>query len=153
MNCSLTNPNNGLIPPGQSAEFVYYMEDGLSLYREPYDPSQPVVCFDEHAYQLVLHVRDPRPAEPGTVEREDYHYRQEETKNLFLTSEPLTGWRTVTLKDRRTTEDWVTFMKSIVDERYSDADRIRVVLDNLNTHKPTAFYEYFDPEEARRLLD
>jgi len=142
-----------VIPPDQSTEFVYHMEDVLSLYREPYDSSQPVVCFDEHPYQLVSHVRDPRPAEPGTVAREDYHYRQEETKNLFLASEPLTGWRTVTLKDRRTTEDWVTFMKSIVDEHYPDADCIRVVLDNLNTHKPAAFYEYFDPKEARRLLD
>lgn len=142
-----------MIPPGQSTEFVYHMEDVLSLYREPYDPDCPVVCFDEHPVQLVEQVRDPRPAEPGTVAREDYHYKPQGTKNLFLASEPLDGWRTVTVKDRRTTEDWVTFMKRLVDEHYPDADRIRVVLDNLSTHKPEAFYEYCDPAEARRLLD
>ena len=129
------------------------MENVLSLYQEPYDPDRPLVCFDEHPVQLVEHVRDPRPAEPGTVAREDYHYERQGTKNLFLASEPLEGWRTVTVKDRRTTEDWVTFMKSLVDEHYPDADCIRVVLDNLSTHKPAAFYDYFDPSEARRLLD
>jgi hypothetical protein len=129
------------------------MEDVLSLYREPYDPDCPVVCFDEHPVQLVEQVREPRPAQPGTVAREDYHYKPQGTKNLFLASEPLDGWRTVTVKDRRTTEDWVTFIKQLVDEHYPDADRIRVVLDNLNTHKPEAFYEYFEPDEARRLLD
>jgi hypothetical protein len=129
------------------------MEDVLSLYREPYDPDCPVLCFDEHPIQLVEHVHDPRPAEPGTVAREDYHYERHGTQNLFLVSEPLVGWRTVTVKNRRTTEDWVLFMKQIVDEHYPDADRIRVVLDNLSTHKPEAFYEYFDPDEARRLLD
>jgi hypothetical protein len=129
------------------------MEDVLSVYREPYDPDCPVVCFDEHPVQLVEYVRDPRPAEPGTVAREDYYYKPQGTKNLFLAAEPLDGWQTVTIKDRRTTEDWVTFMKQLVDEHYPDADRIRVVLDNLSTHKPEAFYEYFDPAEARRLLD
>lgn len=129
------------------------MEDVLSLYREPYDPARPLVCFDEHPLQLVKQVRDPHPAEPGTVAREDYHYKPQGTKNLFLAAEPLKGWRTVTVKDRRTTEDWVTFMKHLVDEHYPDADCIRVVLDNLNTHNPAAFYEYFEPAEARRLLD
>jgi hypothetical protein len=142
-----------VIPPGQSTEFVYHMENVLSLYQEPYDPDRPLVCFDEHPVQLVAHVRDPRPAEPGTVARQDYHYDRQGTKNLFLASEPLEGWRTVTVKDRRTTEDWVTFIKSLVDEHYPDADCIRVVLDNLSTHNPAAFYDYFDPGEARRLLD
>ena len=85
--------------------------------------------------------------------REDYHYKPQGTKNLFLAAEPLDGWRTVTIKDRRTTEDRVTFTKHLVDEHYPDADCIRVVLDNLNTHKPEAFYEYFEPAEARGLLD
>lgn len=142
-----------MIPPGQSTDFVYHMEDVLSLYREPYDSAHPLVCFDEHPLQLVEQVRDPRPAEPGTVAREDYHYKPQGTKNLFLAAEPLDGWRTITVKNRRTTEDWVTFMKQLVDEYYPDADRIRVVLDNLNTHKPAAFYDYFEPAEARRLLD
>lgn len=127
-----------VIPPGQSTEFVYHMEDVLSLYREPYDPDRPVVYFDEHPVQLVDHVRDPQPAEPGEVEREDYHYERQGTNNLFLAFEPLDGWRTFTVKDRRTRENWVRFIKELVDEHYPDADCIRVVLDNLSTHKPSA---------------
>lgn len=142
-----------MIPPDDSKEFVYHMEDVLSVYQEPYDPDRPVICFDEHPTQLVKQVIEPQPAEPGRVEREDYHYKREGTKNLFLASEPLDGWRAVTVKDRRTTEDWVEFMRQIVDDHYPDAECIRVVLDNLNTHNPAAFYEYFQPAEARRLLD
>jgi hypothetical protein len=129
------------------------MEDVLSLYQEPYDPDRPLVCFDEHPVQLVEHVRDPRPAEPGTVAREDYHYERQGTKNLFLASEPLEGWRTVTVKDRRTTEDWVTFMRSLVDEHYPDADCIRVVMDHLNTHNPANFYQFLPPDEAQEYLN
>ena len=142
-----------VIPPEQDAEFVYHMEDVLALYREPYDPDRPVVCFDEHPTELTKEMCDPRPAEPGTVARKDYRYSPSGTKNLFLTSEPLAGWRAVRVKDRRTTKDWVEFIQHLVDFHYPDADCIRVVLDNLNTHKPAAFYEYFDPAEARRLLD
>lgn len=130
------------------------MEDVLSLYHEPYDPERPVVCFDEHPTQLVEEVRDPQPAEPGRVAREDYQYKPAGTNNLFLATEPLDGWRTITVTDRRTTEDWVRFMRALVDlDRYADVECIRVVLDNLNTHKPAAFYEYFEPAEARRILD
>lgn len=142
-----------MIPPDESTEFVFHMEDVLSLYQEPYDPDRPVVCFDEHPTQLVEQVREPHPAKPGTVEREDYHYKPQGTKNLFLASEPLDGWRAVTISDRRTTEDWVNFMQQLVDEHYPDVDCLRVVLDNLNTHDPTAFYDYLSPAEARRLLD
>lgn len=143
-----------MIQSEQSTEFVYHMENILSLYQEPYDPERPVVCFDEHPYQLIEQVRDPRPATPGTVAREDYQYKPAGTKNLFLASEPLAGWRMVTVKDRRTTADWVEFIADLVDqERYADVECIRVVLDNLNTHKPEAFYEYFEPAEARRILD
>ncbi|GAA0460345.1 hypothetical protein GCM10008985_15980 [Halococcus dombrowskii] len=142
-----------MIPPEQDTEFIYHMEDVLSLYREPYDPDRPLVCFDEHPKQLLKQVEQPRPAQPGTVAREDYQYERNGTKNLFLASEPLAGWRAVRVKDRRTTEDWVHFMQHLVDQHYPDAECIRVVLDNLNTHKPAAFYEYFDPAEARRILD
>jgi hypothetical protein len=129
------------------------MEDVLALYREPYDPDRPVVCFDEHPTGLTKEMRDPRPAEPGTVARKDYQYSPSGTKNPFLASEPLAGWRAVRVKDRRTTKDWVEFIQHLVDFHYPDAVRIRVVLDNLNTHKPAAFYEYFDPVESRRLLE
>ena len=142
-----------MIRPEERTEFVYHMEDVLSLYREPYDPDRPVVCFDGHPTQLVEHVHEPQPAEPGRVKREDYHYNRVGTKNLFLASEPLDGWRAVTVTDRRTTEDWISFMRHLVDEHYPDAECIRVVLGNLSTHNPAKFYEYLPPTEARRLLD
>lgn len=142
-----------MIPPEESTEFVYHLEDVLSLYQEPFDPKRPVVCFDEHPTQLVKPVKPPQSGEPGQVRREDYQYEPQGTKNLFLASEPLDGWRSITVTDRRTTEDWVRFMHQLVDEHYPDVDSLRVVLDNLNTHKPAAFYDYLPPAEARRLLD
>ena len=142
-----------MIPPEEDAEFVYHMEDVLALYHEPYDPNRPVVCFDEHPTELTEEIQAPLPAAPGRVAREDYQYSPNGTKNLFLASEPLAGWRAVTVTDRRTKRDWVTFMRYLVDEHYPDADCIRVVLDNLNTHDPIAFYEFFEPAEARRLLN
>ena len=129
------------------------MEDVLALYHEPYDPNQPVVCFDEHPTELTEEVWVSLPAAPGRVAREDYQYSLNGTKNLFLASEPLAGWRAVTVTDRRTKHDWVTFIRYLVDEHYPDAECIRVVFDNLNTHDPIAFYEFFEPVEARRLLD
>ena len=98
------------------------MEDVLSLYHKPYDPDRPVVCFDEHPKQLIKHVKQPCPARPGTVARDDYYYGRNGTKNLFLASEPLAGWRAVRVKDRRTTEDWVQFIQHLVDQHYPDAD-------------------------------
>ena len=142
-----------MIPPEESTEFVYHLEDVLSLYQEPFDPERPVVCFDEHPTQLVEPVKPTQSAEPGRVEREDYQFEPQGTKNLFLASEPLKGWRDVSVTDRRTTEDWVRFMQQLVDEHYPDVESLRVVLDNLNTHKPAAFYDYLSPAEARRLLD
>jgi hypothetical protein len=142
-----------VIPPEQNTEFVYHMEDILALYHEPYDLNRPVVCFDEHPTELITEVKEPLPAKPGRVAREDYQYEPNGTKNMFLAAEPLAGWRTVMVTDRRTTRDWVTFMRYLVDEHYPDAECIRVVLDNLNTHNPVAFYEFFEPAEARRLLD
>jgi len=142
-----------VIPPEEDAEFVYHMEDVLALYHEPYDPNQPVVCFDEHPTELTKEVLAPLPAAPGRVAREDYQYKPNGTKNLFLASEPLAGQRVVTVTDRRTKRDWVTFIRHLVDEHYPDADCIRVVLDNLNTHDPIAFNEFFEPAEAHRLLN
>lgn len=142
-----------VIPPKENAEFVYHMEDVLVLYHEPYDPRYPLVCFDETSKQLIKETRLPLPAKPGQVARYDYEYERNGTRNLFLFFEPLAGWRHIKVTERRTKRDWALCMKQLVDEFYPDAERIRVVLDNLNTHTPAALYETFAPAEARRLLE
>ena len=102
-----------MTPPEQDIEFIYHMEDVLSLYHESYDSERPVVCFDEHPKQLTKQVEQPRPARPGAVAREEYYYERNGTKNLFLASELLAGWRAVRVKDRRTTKDWVQFIQHL----------------------------------------
>ena len=101
-----------------SADFVAHMEDVLDLYAEPYDPQRPVVCFDETSTQLLGHIRPPIPAAPGQPRREDYEYRREGTRNLFLACEPLAGWRHVAVTARRTKEDFAHRMRWLVDEAY-----------------------------------
>jgi hypothetical protein len=128
------------------------MEDVLDLYGEPYDPAYPVVCGDETSRQLVQETRAPIPAKPGSPERFDYEYKRNGTRNLVLFCEPLRGWRHVAVTERRTMVDFAGQMRWLVDEVYSEAQRIRVVLDNLNTHRPASLYEAFEPAEARRLL-
>lgn len=128
------------------------MEDVLDLYAEPPDPQRPRVCFDEMPKQLIAEMRQPLPAGPGQPERFDYEYRRNGTCNLFMFMDPDAGWRHVAITDRRTKQDFAQQMKWLVDERYPEAERIRVVLDNLNTHRPAALYEAFAPEEARRIL-
>jgi hypothetical protein len=135
-----------------SAEFVAAMEDVLELYAEPYDPARPVVCFDEVPTQLIAETRQPLPAQPGQPERYDYEYRRNGTCNQFMFVEPAAGWRHVEVTDQRTQRDFAQQMKWLADERYPDADVIRVVLDNLNTHRPASLYEAFTPAEARRIL-
>ncbi len=127
------------------------MEDVLDLYAEPYDPKRPVVCFDERPYQLLGDKYDPLPMEPGQPQRVDYEYERQGRCNLFLLFQPLRGWRQVTVTERRTHEDFAWQMKALVDELFPEAEIIRVVLDNLNTHTPAALYQTFPPEEARRL--
>jgi len=138
--------------PTVGADFVWRMEDLLDLYAEPYAPTHPTVCFDETSKQLVAETRLPLPMEPGKPERVDYAYERRGTANLFLVTEPLTGWRHVDVTDRRTKHDFAQQMRELVDRHFPNADRIRVVLDNLNTHTPGALYEAFAPEEARRVL-
>jgi DDE superfamily endonuclease len=138
--------------PTVGADFVWRMEDVLDLYAEPYDPAHPTVCFDETSKQLVAETRLPLPMAPGKPERVDYEYERKGTANLFLVTEPLTGWRHVDVTDRRTKPDFARQMRDLVDRHFPNADRIRVVLDNLNTHTPGALYEAFAPEEARRVL-
>jgi DDE superfamily endonuclease len=126
------------------------MEDVLDLYAEPPDPKRPTVCFDELPYQIVAETRTPVPARPGRPARVDYEYRRNGTANLFMRVDPERGWRRVSVTDRRTKRDVAREMQTLVDEDYPDADVIRLVSDNLNTHTPAALSEAFPPAEARR---
>ena len=128
-----------------------HMEDVLDLYAEPYDPQRPVVCFDESSTQLLADTREPVPASPGCPKRQDYEYRREGTRNLFLACEPKAGWRHMAITERRTKEDFAYQMRWLVDEAYPDVPVVRLVLDNLNTHRMASLYETFPPVEARRI--
>jgi len=129
------------------------MEDVLHLYAAPHDPARPVVCFDELPYQLMSDARPSLPREPGVPVRDDYEYVRQGTCNLFGCFEPLIGRRQIVVTERRTKEDFAAMMRRLVDEWYPEADVIRVVLDNLNTHTGAALYEAYEPAEARRILD
>jgi len=142
------------IPPKQSGEFVYHMEDVLEVYHRPYDPKRPVVCLDETFKQLIGETREPLPPMPGRVERYDCVYVRNGVANLFMTFEPLAGWRHVELTDSRTAVDFAQVVKQLVDSRrYRNAEKIVLVLDQLNTHTPGSLYEAFTPDEARRIAD
>jgi hypothetical protein len=128
------------------------MEDVLDLYHQPYDPLRPVVCFDESNKQLISETRTPLPMQAGQPQRYDYEYERQGTCNLFMFFEPLTAWRQVQVTEQHTMIDYAHCLKYLVDERYPQAEVIRLVQDNLNTHKPAALYEAFSPQEARRIL-
>ena len=128
------------------------MEDVLDLYAEPYDPQRPVVCFDETSTQLLAEVREPLPVQPGRPRREDYEYRRAGVRNIFLTCEPRAGWRHLAITQRRTMVDFAHQMQWLVDVAYPDAPVVRVVLDNLNTHRMASLYETFPAGEARRIV-
>jgi hypothetical protein len=128
------------------------MEDVLDLYEEPHDPKRPKVCFDETNKQLVAETRVGLPAQPGQRERYDYEYQRNGSRNLFVFFEPQQGWRHVAVTERRTMQEFAQQMRWLVDEAYPEAEVVRVVLDNLNTHRPASLYETFAPAEARRLL-
>lgn len=128
------------------------MEDILELYAERYDDRHPVVCFDERPYQMVEETRIPLPAKPGRPERYDFEYKRRGTCNLFIFFQPLRGWRKVKVTERRTKVDFANCMRELVDDYFPQANKIRLVLDNLNIHTPVALYETFPPEEARRIL-
>src|SRR5262247_327812 len=127
------------------------MEDILDLYQRPYDPRHPLVNMDEKPVQLIKETRQPLPAQPGKPLRYDYEYERVGTANVFLFTEPLTGWRIVDVREQRTATDWAQPIKHLLDDYYPDAERLRLVCDNLNTHKVAALYEAFEPQEARRL--
>lgn len=118
-----------------SAEYVAAMEDVLDLYAEPHDPQRPKVCFDETPMQLIAETRQPLPTQPGQPLRYDYEYRRNGTCNLFVCFDFEAGWRHVAVTEQRTKLDFAHQMQWLVDERYPEAERIRVVLDNLSTHR------------------
>lgn len=127
------------------------MEDVLDLYEEPFDPVKPVVTFDERPVQLISETRLPVAAQPGQRERYDYEYQREGTANLFAFFQPGAGWRHVKVTDHRAKGDFAQCMKELVDVHFPEAQVIRVVLDNLNTHDFSSLYETFEPAEARRI--
>jgi transposase len=138
--------------PEVDAEYVARMEDVLDLYDEEPDPGRPVVCFDESPTQLIGEVREPIPAKPGQLERFDCEYRRNGTANLFVFLDAHKSWRKVKVTDRRAAADFASCMRDLVDVHFPKAEKIRVVLDNLSTHSPSALYQTFPAPEARRIL-
>ena len=141
------------LPPEGDAEFVAAMEDVLEVYHRPFDPKRPLVALDEASKQLVGEVVQPLPAEPGQPERFDYEYVRNGTANLFMVSEPLLGWRAVKLTERRTAVDFAGVIRWLVEEVHEEAEKVVLVMDNLNTHKVASLYEAFPPERARRIAE
>ena len=140
-----------MIPPEHNAQFVWRMEEVLDLYEEPYDPKKPVVCFDERPCQMLSEVREPLPMAPGKVRRFDSEYEREGMAYVHMAFEPLRGWREVEVSERRRSVKFAQLMHHLTEEIYPDAEKIRLVCDNLSTHSPAAFYELFPAEQARRL--
>jgi transposase len=129
------------------------MEDVLDVYQRPYDPDYPLVCMDESPKQLIGEVHPPLPVKPGSVEKIDAEYVRNGTIEIFMEVDPLAGKRHVAITERRTKIDWAKQIKEMLDERYPDAIKVVLVMDNLNTHTTASLYEAFSPEEARRLAE
>ena len=141
------------IPPKANAEFVWKMEDVLDVYKRPYDARRPQVCLDETSKQLIGETRSPIPAASGREARYDHEYKRNGVANLFMIFEPLAGRRRVKVTQRRTKKDWAECVREMVDEMYPEAERIVLVMDNLNTHTPASLYDTFSPNEAKRIAD
>jgi hypothetical protein len=129
------------------------MEDVLEVYHMPYDPDYPLVCMDESCKQMIGEVRAPIPCKPGQPKRIDDEYVRNGVAEIFMEVEPLAGKRHVTVTERRTRKDWALQIKRMLDERYPDVIKVRLVMDNLNTHNVASLYETFEPEEARGLAE
>lgn len=140
-----------VIPPEQNAAFVAALEDVLDLYAEPYEPQFPVVCFDERPCFLIADVLSPIPLDPGRPKRYDYEYEKRGSANVFGSLEPKTGKRHLRVTERRTKRDFAHAIKHLLTVLYPTAIKVRLVLDNLNTHTLAALYDTFPAEEARRL--
>ena len=141
------------LPPEQDAEFVCAMEDVLDVYHRPYDEKRPLIALDESSKQLIGETVQPLPAEPGQPERFDYEYVRNGTANLFRISEPLLGWRAVKVTERRTAKDFAEVVRWLAEDVHPEAEKLVLVMDNLNTHKLASLYEAFPPEQARRIAE
>jgi hypothetical protein len=153
------------VPPEADGEFVWRMEDVIQTYMRPYDPKKPVVCFDEASKQLFGEVQptlgpqpgkpaqEDQPAQPGKPARKDNEYERKGVCNQFMMCEPLRGWRHVKVTARRTRVDYAACVRELVEVHYPEAEVIRLVQDNLNTHSGGSLYEAYPPEQARRILD
>lgn len=129
------------------------MEDVLSVYERPFNSSIPMVCMDEKPYQLLGEVRDPLPMHPGSCRKTDSEYLRNGTCSIFVFTEPLGGIRHVSVREQRTAIDWAEEIKYLIDEMYPDAEKIVLIMDNLNTHKPASLYKRYPPAEARRIIE
>ena len=129
------------------------MERVLDVYKRPYDANYPVICMDESPKQLIEEVRSSIPIKPGQDARMDYEYARNGVVNIFMANEPLQGKRFVDITEFKTKKDWALFVKKIADKQYPKAEKITLVMDNFKTHAASAFYETFEPEEAKKLWD
>jgi len=141
-----------VIPPEADGEFVAAMEEVLETYAQPYDARRPVLCMDEQPVQLLKETRVPIAATKKHPRRVDYEYERAGTASIFMFCEPLSGWREVAVRARRTKIDWAKEVAELLQTRYASADKVILVCDNLNTHTKGAFYEAFEPETARAIL-
>jgi hypothetical protein len=141
-----------VIPPIEDGEFVAHMEEVLETYAQPYNPKYPVLCMDEQPVQLQREVRIPIKATAKHGKRVDYEYERAGVASIFMFTEPLAGWREVSVRERGTKVDWATEMAQLLEGRYADCEKVIVVCDQLNTHTKGAFYEAFEPQVARQLV-
>ena len=141
-----------MIPPEKNGSFVANMEMVLDVYKRPFDPLYPVVCMDESPKQLIGETKVPIPASPGKAAKHDYEYKRFGVCNVFISCEPLAGKRTVKITERKTKRDWAYFIEEIAGQ-YESAEKITLVMDNLNTHNPGSLYESFPPNKAKALWD
>ena len=141
-----------VIPPEADGEFVAHMEEVLETYCQPYDSLRPVVCMDEQPIQLLKETRAPIAATRDHPRRVDYEYERAGTASIFMFCEPLSGWRQVTVRPQRTKIDWAREVEELLRTRYASAEKVVLVCDNLNTHTMGAFYEAFEPEQARAIV-
>ena len=139
--------------PTIDSEFIKRMYDVLDLYEEDYDPKRPIVCLDEKPKQLLRDKRKSIPIKPGSSEKYDYEYIKNGTANIFVAVEFKAGKRTTQVTQRRTRIDFAEFMKILITEKYSDVEFIKLITDNLNIHNEKSFYEAFNEEEAKKILD
>lgn len=140
------------IPSKADPEFIACMEDVLDVYELPYNVLRPVVCMDEKPYQLLGEVREPLPVRPGDTQKTDSEYVRNGTCSIFAFIEPLTGNQHSSVHEHRTATDWAEEIKYLVDVMYPDAEKIILVMDNLNTHKPASLYKKYSAQEARRII-